>query len=84
MNVEKHLILPHELGSSLLSSQSAFPSQYHDLGIHMRDVLHWNVLSESHWSGALDARIYFNIQFSLNLQEETKQVLLLYCRYNIK
>ena len=35
-----HSTCPHESGSSDLSRQSAFPSQYHDLGMQMPDFSH--------------------------------------------
>lgn len=75
INIKRFIYLPQELGSSLASSQSALPSQYHDLGMHMRDVWHWNVFSESHWSGALDAKmVKININTCCNNRKGQVQV----------
>lgn len=38
INIKGFIYLPQELGSSLASSQSALPSQYQDLGMHIREV----------------------------------------------
>lgn len=70
INIKGFIYLPQELGSSLASSQSALPSQYQDLGMHIREVWHWNVFSESHWSGALDAEMFkMNINMGCNYRK---------------
>lgn len=75
INIMRFIYLPQELGSSLASSQSALPSQYHDLGMHIREVWHWNVFSESHWSGALDAKM-FKINIITGCKNRKDQVLV--------